>query len=435
MMKHSVLFTALLLAGTLATKAQTFNFSFDGRDKGATKITAADVYSDEKGYGYDFQDIVAEAKKLQTDTYKLSEGLFYFSVAVPDGNYKVTVTVGSKKKKGSTTVRAESRRLYVYDAETKKGEFKTFSFVVNKRNTTINLPDGKKDVVKIKPREKTALLWDDKLTIEINGDAPTCSQIKIEPADVPTIYLCGNSTVVDQDKEPWTSWGQMFTNWLTDEVAVANYAESGLCASSFYAQNRLKKIVSLAKPGDYVMIEFGHNDQKEKSAGAGAFYNFAYYLKVYVDQIREKGATPIFVTPTQRRRFEDGKIVETHGQYPDAMRFVAKDLGVQLIELHDMTRTLLETLGVEDSKRTLVHYPVGTFPNQGKQFEDNTHWNPYGAFEISKMIVCGLKEMNSPLVKFLRPDYKDYNPAQPDDWKTFHWNCGPFIDVVKPDGN
>ena len=431
--KLSPVLLSLFLSAT--AQAQTYNFSFDGRDKTATQVTATDVFTDTKGYGYDFADIIAEAKKLQTDTYKLTEGLFYFSVAVPDGNYKVTVTVGSKKKKASTTVRAESRRLYVYDAETKKGEFKTYSFVVNKRNTTIHLPDGKTDVVKIKPREKTALLWDDKLTIEINGDAPACSQIKIEPVVVPTLFLCGNSTVVDQDKEPWASWGQMFTYWLTDEAAVANYAESGLTASSFYAQNRLKKILNLAKPGDYVFIEFGHNDQKEKNAGAGAYYNFAHMLKTYVDQIREKGATPIFVTPTHRRAWDGNKIKETHGQYPDAMRFVAKDLGVQLIELHDMTRTFFEAMGVEDSKPSLVHYPAGTFPNQASKFEDNTHWNPFGAFEISKMIVKGIKDLNLPLVKYIRPDYQDYNPAQPDDWKTFHWNCGPFIDIVKPDGN
>lgn len=431
-----ILFSLMALATTSLQMLQAQTYSFDGLDKTAIQVKPAETFSAEKGYGYDFQDVIAEARTMQTDTYKLSEGLFYFSVAVPDGNYKVTVTVGSKKRKASTTVRAESRRLYVYDAVTKKGEFKTFSFVVNKRNTVIQLPDGKTDVVKIKPREKNALLWDDKLTIEVNGDAPACSKIKIEKVDVPTIYLCGNSTVVDQDKEPWTSWGQMFTYWLTDEVAVANYAESGLTASSFNAQNRLKKIVSLAKEGDYVFIEFGHNDQKEKNAGAGAFYNFAHMLKIYVDQIREKGAIPIFVTPTQRRQFgEDGKIRETHGRYPEAMRWVAKDLDVQLIELHDMTRAMLEAMGKEDSKRTLVHYPMGTFPNQSKAFEDNTHWNPFGAYEISKMIVKGIKDLNLPLVQYINSNYKNYDPTQPDDWKSFHWNCGPFIDIVKPDGN
>ena len=370
------------------------------------------------------------------DTTKPQER-FEINVPVPDGNYLVTLQVGSRKRAGRTFVKSESRRLSVNDLATAKGEFKTVQFLVNKRDKTIR--EAGKDPVQVitKPREKAKLDWDDFLNLEIDGDAPAVASVRIEPAPegVTTIFLCGDSTVVDQDKEPWASWGQMFTYWLTDQVAVANYAESGLTASSFYAQNRLKKILSLAKAGDFVFIEFGHNDQKEKAAGSGAYYNFAHMLKTYVDQIREKGAVPIFVTPTQRRRFEGNKIVETHGQYPDAMRFVAKDLGVELIELHDMTRTFFEALGVEDSKRSLVHYPAGTFPNQGKAFEDNTHWNPYGAYEISRMIVKGINELNLPLTKYIKPDYQDYDPAQPDDWKAFHWSCGPFIDIVKPDGN
>ena len=415
--------------------AQSYKFSFDGRDKKATQVRPTDTFTEERGYGFDFQNVIDEARAKQTDGFKLSDGIFYFSVAVPDGSYKVTVTLGSKKKKASTTVRAESRRLYVLDAITKKGEFRIFSFVVNKRNTEIILPDGKKDVVKIKPGEKGALRWDDKLTLEFNGDAPACSEVEIEKVDVPVVYLCGNSTVVDQDREPWTSWGQIFGYWLNDEIAVANYAESGLTATTFYSQNRLKKICALAKPGDYVFIEFGHNDQKEKNAGAGAYYNFAHMLKIYVDQIREKGAVPVFCTATQRRMWDGSKIKETHGLYPDAMRFVGKDLNVPVIELHDMTRDFFEALGYEDSKRSLVHYPAGTFPNQNKAFEDNTHWNPYGAYEISLMVVKGIKDLNLPLVKYINSNYSDYNPAQPHDWRTFHWSNSPFIEMKKPDGN
>ena len=426
---------SLLIFSVGSAFAQSYNFSFDGRDKTATQVKATDTFNAERGYGYDFQYVIDEARKMQTNDFKLSDGIFYFSVAVPDGNYKVTVTIGNKKKKGNTTVRAESRRLYVFNEQTKKGEFKTFSFIVNKRNTEILLPDGKRDVVKLKPAEAEALRWDDKLTLEINGDEPQCSQIKIEKVDVPTIYLCGNSTVVDQDREPWTSWGQIFGYWLTDEIGVANYAQSGLTATSFYNQNRLKKICALAKPGDYVFIEFGHNDQKEKNAGAGAYYNFAHMLKIYVDQIREKGAVPVFCTATQRRQWDGNKIKETHGKYPEAMRFVGKDLNVPIIELHDMTREMFEALGYEDSKRTLVHYPAGTFPSQTKAFEDNTHWNPFGAYEISLMVVKGIKDLNLPLVKYINNRYTDYNPAQPNDWKTFHWNCSPFIEMKKPEGN
>ena len=419
----------------LVSSAQTY--SFDGRDKDAIQVRPTDVFTMEKGYGYDFQEVIAEARKSQNETFHLSDGIFYFSVAVPDGNYKVTVTLGSKKSKGNTTVRAESRRLFVQNVETKKGEFKTCSFIVNKRNTTILLPDGKTDRVRIKKREESKMNWDDKLTIEVNGDAPAVSSIQIEPAnDVPTLWLCGNSTVVDQDYEPWASWGQMITRWFTDEVAVANYAESGETATSFIAAGRLKKIVSLMKEGDYIFMEFGHNDQKEKRPGSGAFYNYVYALKQFVDEARAKGVTPIFVTPTQRRSFDkNGKIQETHANYPEAMRWVAKDLGVPLIELHEMTRTFFETLGVEESKRALVHYPAKTYPGQQTAFEDNTHFNPYGAYEISKMMVEGMKSLSLPIVKYIRLDYHSFSPSNPDDWKTFHWNDAPFVDIVKPDGN
>ena len=419
----------------IVSSAQTY--SFDGRDKGAVQVKPTDVFSEERGYGYDFQDVIAEARKAQNDTYHLSEGIFYFSVAVPDGNYKVTVTLGSKRMAGNTTVRAESRRLFIQNEKTKKREFKTLSFIVNKRNTTINMPDGKTDRVRIKKREESKMNWDDKLTIEVNGDVPTVSSIKIEPvSEVPTLWLCGNSTVVDQDFEPWASWGQMITRWFTDEVAVANYAESGETATSFIAAGRLKKIVSLMKKGDYIFMEFGHNDQKEKRSGSGAFYNYAYALKQFVDEAHAKGVTPIFVTPTQRRVFgKDGKIQETHANYPEAMRWVAKDLGVQVIELHDMTRTFYETLGTEESKHALVHYPAGTYPGQTKAFEDNTHFNPYGAYEIAKMVVEGMKLLRLPIVQYLRADYTPFNPAKPDSWSLFHWNDGPFIDIIKPDGN
>ena len=333
-----------------------------------------------------------------------------------------------------TTVRAESRRLFLENVPTKKGEFKTYSFIVNKRNTKI----GDNDRVKIKKREESKLNWDDKLTIEINGDVPTCASIRIEPADakVPTVWLCGNSTVVDQDNEPWASWGQMIPRWFDDRVCFANYAESGETASTFIAANRLKKILSLMKSGDYIFIEFGHNDQKQKFAGAGAYYNFATCLKTFVDEARKRGAVPVFVTPTQRRSFDsNGKIQETHADYPDAMRWVAKREGVQLIELHDMTRTFYEAMGVEPSKQAFVHYPAGTYPGQTTAFADNTHFNPYGAYEISKMVVEGMKQLNLPLIEYLRDDYKTFNPATPDSRDEFHWNDSPFTEIAKPDGN
>lgn len=379
------------------------------------------------------------AQTIQLDLSKAqnvkSNAPFSRNIEVPDGNYKVTVVLGSKKKAGKTVVRAENRRLMVDEVATKKGQFKTVEFVVNKR--TPEIEKGKR--VKVKDREKNYNTWDNAINLEFTGAAPAVKEVKIErDTTATTIFLCGNSTVVDQPYEPWASWGQMIPRWFGPEVAISNNAESGLTAGSFLGSYRLDKILTMMKKGDYVICEFGHNDQKEKMAGAGAWYNFSYYLKIFIDKVRAKGGNIIFVTPTQRRRFDDAthsKILETHGDYPDAMRAVAKREGVPVIELHDMTRTFFETLGYENSKKALVHYPANTFPGQDKPLADNTHFNPYGAYEIAKMVVMGMKQLNLPIVKYLRSDWKDFNPAQPDDYNKFVWYNSVQQDVTKPDGN
>ena len=358
-----------------------------------------------------------------------------WSWSLPDGNYKVTITLGSKKKTAHTVVRAESRRLMIESCTTKKGEFKTFSFIVNKRSPVI--VEGKR--VSLKSRELGYLNWDDSLSLAFCGTSPAVVSVKIEPdTTATTIFLCGNSTVVDQEEEPWASWGQMIPRWFTDRVAISNHAESGLSLRSFMASHRLEKVLSMLKAGDYVLCEFGHNDQKEHGAGDGAWYSFQYQLKLFVDQVRAAGGIPIFVTPTQRRHFDDAthtKIQETHGDYPDAMRDVAKREGVPLIELHDMTRDFFETLGFEDSKKALVHYPANTFPEQEKALEDNTHFNPYGAYEVAKMVVMGMKQLKLPVVQYLREDWQDFDPRHPDDPDAFQWYPANKQNMTKPDGN
>ena len=342
----------------------------------------------------------------------LNKSSYYTSVAVPDGNYRVTVTLGAKKQAGSTTVRAESRRLFIENEATKKGETKTISFLVNKRTPRIN----ERESVRIKDRERTKLNWDDLLTLEVTGDRQVVQQITIERDTIaPTVFLCGNSTV----------------------VCFCNLAESGETASTFIAAGRLKKGLSMMKSGDYIIMEFGHNDQKQKFAGAGAYYNFATALKTFVDEARQRGATPIFITPTQRRSFdEQGRIKETHANYPEAMAWVAEREGCKLIDLHLMTRQLFEAMGEEGSKRAFVHYPAGSYPGQTKAFADNTHFNPYGAYQIAKCVIEGLIEKGVGFTRFLRPEYpRGYNPKHPDSLESFHWVESKHVDLIKPDGN
>ena len=379
--------------------------------------------------------IKVRAQVVDTVLNKVSERPFYFSVPVEDGNYKVTVTLGNKKKAAQTVVRAESRRLMVENCVTKKGKFETYSFIVNKRSQEI--PGGGK--VSLKPRELDYLNWDSLLTLEFNGAAPAVKSIRIEPdTTATTIFLCGNSTVVDQELEPWASWGQMIPRWFTDKVAISNHAESGLTVRTFLDGHRLDKVLSMLKKGDYVVCEFGHNDQKEKRPGDGAWYHFAHGLKTFIDRVRAANGHIIFITPTQRRSFDEAthtKIQETHLDYPDAMRAVAKREGVPVIELHDMTRTFFEALGYEGSKKALVHYPANTFPGQNKPLADNTHFNPYGAYEVAKMVVMGMKQLQLPIIGELKTEWQDFDAAHPDDPDAFVWYQAQKQDVTKPDGN
>ena len=387
------IFTLLILGFLFASGAgaQSYKFDFTSGKKvkdGYIKITSADRYDQAKGYGYDL-------------------------CPSPDGRSKA--------------------RLFYENVKTKKGELLPCSFTINKRD--IHISD--KEDVRIKPRERSKLNWDDKLTLEFNGDAPQLTELIIERVEnVPTIFLCGNSTVVDQDNEPWASWGQMVPRFFTDSICFANYAESGESANTFIGAGRLKKALTQMKPGDYIFMEFGHNDQKQKGPGKGAFYSFMTSLKTFVDEARARGAQPVLVTPTQRRSFdENGKIKDTHLDFPDAVRWLAEKENIPLIDLHAMTRVLYEAMGVEESKHAFVHYPANTYPGQDRPLADNTHFNPYGAYQIAKCVIEGMKKAGLPVVKFLRADYQRYNPSQPDNRDSFKWNDIPFTEVEKPDGN
>lgn len=357
---------------------------------------------------------------------------FEVNTEVPDGNYLVTVKIGSKKKAGNTFIKAESRRLFVNDLNTAKGEFQTVQFVVNKRDAIIR-QEGRQDVnVTLKSRENGKYNWDNYLNLEILGNAPVVESITIEPApNATTIFLCGDSTVVDQDNEPWASWGQMFPWFWNTNVAIANYAESGERADTFIGAGRLNKILSVLKPGDYVFVEFGHNDQKINTRpGGGGYYFFATQLKSFIDQVRAKGGNPVLVSPTHRRNFDkNGKIVESHLDYPEAMEWVAKREGVPFIDLHKMSAAFYEALGPEESKTAFVHYKAGSFPGMPADVADNTHFNHYGAFELAKCVVGAMQIMGLPIAENII-NFQGYNPSTPAPAEDFHWYPSPYRNMA-----
>ncbi|RNC65962.1 rhamnogalacturonan acetylesterase [Proteiniphilum sp. X52] len=405
------------------TSGKNHNYQFyfgEGNKKEFVKITEQTIYGVNSPYGYDLNSV------------HKGNAPFFFSINLPEGNYKVTLTLGDRHQPTNTTIKSESRRLMLENIDVAKGETVSKSFIVNIRNTKI----GEKDSVRIKPRETEKLNWDDKLTIEVNGTNHGLQTMVIESVSVPTVFLAGNSTVVDQDNEPWCGWGQMLPRFLKAGIAVANYAESGEAGNSFISAKRFAKILSQMKEGDYLMIEFGHNDQKQKGENRGPYTSYKESLKYMVDETRRKGATPILITPMHRRRFDDNRqVINTLGEYPDAIRQLAEEENVMLIELNSMSKVLYEAWGPEESKKAFVHYPAGTFPGQTETLEDNTHFNAYGGYLLCKCVLKGLIDNDSPLKEYITEDWTWFDPAQPDDIDNFFIPPTPFYSVIKPDGN
>ncbi len=437
-MKHQfIFFCSLILAFQL--NAQTsfkFDFGSGTAQKGYLKVDDKTLYSKGLGYGFDFV-AAPKAVRFGKDPLKgdacVSDHGFYFSVDVPEGNYRVKLILGNGAISSMTTVRGESRRLFIEKLATQKGEFKEVVFTTNVRYVEIDSTEK----VRIKEREIGKANWDHKLTIEFNDAAPSVCAMEIERIeDAVTVFLCGNSTVVDQDNEPWCGWGQMIPRFFDDKVCIANYAESGEAANSFASAGRLKKIMTKIKPGDYVFVEFGHNDQKQKGPNDGAWASYTTNLRRYITETRAKGGIPVLVTSMHRRNFDsEGKVNNTLGEYPDAVRKLASDEKVALIDLNAMSKILYEAWGPEESVKAFVHYPANTFPNQGKALADNTHFNSYGGYELAKCILEGIKIAAPALATYFRPDFKGFDPAHPDPASAFSMPASPFVEVQKPDGN
>jgi lysophospholipase L1-like esterase len=419
-MKQIVLL--LLIAGTLAAHAQKFVCGH--AQPGATQLTAASLYTTSSP-GFDLD----KAPGVTANSCS-SDKPFFFSAAVAEGNYRVTVTLGADQP-SVTTVWAEARRLMLEKVSTKAKASVTRTFDVSVRVPQI--AGDTSHLVKLKPREVGALDWDNKLTIEFNGDHPSFRSIAIEPIKETTVYLAGDSTVVDQDVEPWAAWGQMLPRFFRPGVVIANYGESGETTKSFVGERRLAKVMSLIQPGDYLFIQFAHNDQKPNAVSLDAY---KILLTDYIKQTRAKGATPVLVTSMNRRTFDvNGKITNSLAGYPDAVREIAAAQHVALIDLNAMSKALFEAMGPEGSMKAFMHYPANAFPNQTEAISDDTHFNKYGAYELARCVVHGIRAGKLPLRKLLTKDIPDFDPSRPDPQAAFDLPATPIpaktVNVMK----
>ena len=312
------------------------------------------------------------------------------------GNYDVTINLGTGKGTCANYVKFMGRRLAIDRTDVEAGKTKAVMFtarVPGPYTTRRNDANSNR-----------------RLVVEMFSNAPQADMPVFEPLVVPnpkarTIYLCGDSTVTDQRNEPWGSWGQILPAFVKQGWSVSNFARSGLALKTFEHEGRLKRILEHLKKGDWVVIQFGHNDQKIK--GEEPENGYTRRLNDWIDKISAKGAFVVLVTPVERRRFDE-KTGEHQGKtlagYAEAVKSVAAARSVPVIDLNDASYRMQGKMGAKGSAKLQCS-------NKGKI--DNTHHNVYGAYEMARIVAAGLAEI--PTVKdAIRDPYRSFNPENPD---------------------
>lgn len=227
-------------------------------------------------------------------------------------------------------------------------------------------------------------------------------------AQQPTLFLIGDSTMANKEnpnKNPEHGWGQMLPPFLTSGIEIQNHATNGRSSKSFRTEGRWDKVMSQLKKGDFVIIQFGHNDQKVNDSArfTNPYTQYRANLERYVNEVRTKGAVPILMTSIVRRNFnENGVLVDTHKEYPLVVRMIANDLKVPFVDLQLQTEQLEISYGPEKSKKLHLHYRKGEDPYYPEGKDDDTHLSKLGAESVAKLAVYSLKNLKTGLEKYIK---------------------------------
>lgn len=211
------------------------------------------------------------------------------------------------------------------------------------------------------------------------------------------ILWVGDSTVAfnHADTYPQTGIGQEFDRYCRREYVVLDYAKNGASSKSFYNEGRFAPAQEAMEEGDFLFIQFGHNDEKpNEERRTEPFTTYQEYLMRYVNAAREKGAHPVLITPLSRRHFqEDGTIRNTHGEYPAAVLELGRREGIPVVDLTEKSRILYERTGDEASRKWFMYFPAGTYENYREDMTDNTHLHYEGAVKMGSLVAEGLREL------------------------------------------
>lgn len=213
-----------------------------------------------------------------------------------------------------------------------------------------------------------------------------------------TIFLAGDSTMAQKlaSRKPETGWGEALQQYFdVDRARVVNLARNGRSTRSFVTEGRWGALLEEVEAGDYVFIQFGHNDEKadNPSVYADVRTDYPANLRRFVSEVRERGGHPVLLTPVARRRFaSDGTVEDTHGAYPDAVREVAREESVPLIDMQQRSTEILRRYGQEESRSLFLHLDSAAHPNYPRGVRDDTHFSPLGAEVMAREVVAGIRE-------------------------------------------
>ena len=379
--------------------AQDFKFNFGPKSpEGYVSVLASDIYSADKGYGFEPgsspEYVECSSKGRLSSCFVTSGEVLTFSVAVPEGDYRVRLTLGDEKGESSTTVKSEIRRLAFENISTGKSEIRQLCFNVNVR--TPLLSQG--NTIKLNTREmdyQTGRLltytWDDKLTLSFYGSAAKVCAVEIERLDgtVPRVFIIGDSTVTDQ--KSGGTWGQYLPVWMTEGAVVCNHAESGMTIKGFRFSRRWDKIMESCREGDYLLIQLGTNDEKSKGhdpmwpeddrsgdwvrTHSDASTDYVWGLATMALEAKRHGVIPVIVSPMTKIDRRSAKATELMTPYGQNAARAAQLADCQYIDLWSISRSLIEALGDD----ALLMYA------------DGTHTDNYGAYLFSLAIADALK--------------------------------------------
>ncbi len=351
-------------------------------------------------------------------TAKMGYRAFAGAKKLDIGNYDVKISFPAGEQ-STNFVKFAGRRLLMDKIVLKKGEKRVEEATVRVPGPYVTDPKRAHENRELK--------------VEIFTTAATPPRVEFFPApDSPTLYLMGDSTTTDQRAEPYGSWGQIAPAFFKKGLAVSNFARSGLAMCTAESEGRVARMLEHLKAGDFVLIQFGHNDQKRK--GEEPENGYTRRLGEWTDQIEAKGAKVIVATPIERRRFKGGKQeAHTLADYSAAARSFAAARGLPLIDMNEISYAMMGAAGEEGSKLFQCWYEAGSYPGAAKTINDNTHHSVYGAYEMARIEAAEIFRLVPGLKRFVREGYGTFD----------HLKCDPdpgippsnILDSKKPAGN